>query len=416
MTPNPMTPPNAFFDRVIAVFTSMWLTVACLVLAIALVFFGTLAQVDLGLYKVQSEFFRSFLVWWTLPGIGMKVPILPGGYLVGGVLLINLVCSHFKRFNLRGNKTGIWLVHFGLILLLLGQFATDTLSRESVLHLREGETRNYSESNRESELAIIDRTDPQSDSVVAIPQGMLARGKEIRLPALPFAVAVKRFCANSTVRPRAADAAEPAAATQGAGRAATLTEEPPVTDSDHRDSPSAVVEVVTPQGSLGSWLVSECVRETQNFTWNNRTYELVMRLRRHYKPFSLKLLEFRHDLYPGTEIPRNFSSRLLLQRPQTGENREVLIYMNNPLRYAGETFYQSSWDPDDHGTVLQVVHNPSWLTPYLSCILVGAGLAWQFLTHLLGFTLKRKPAAAAANPAPGAAGAGFALKQTKVKV
>jgi hypothetical protein len=41
-------------------------------------------------------------------------------------------------------------------------------------------------------------------------------------------------------------------------------------------------------------------------------------------------------------------------------------------------------------STLQVVRNPSWLTPYLSCILVGAGLLIQFLSHLFGF-LKQKP-------------------------
>jgi hypothetical protein len=58
------------------------------------------------------------------------------------------------------------MVHLGLILLLLGQFATDKLSNESSLHLREGETRNYSESNREVELAVVDVTDPSVDKVV----------------------------------------------------------------------------------------------------------------------------------------------------------------------------------------------------------------------------------------------------------
>jgi hypothetical protein len=66
--------------------------------------------------------------------------------------------------------------------------------------------------------------------------------------------------------------------------------------------------------------------------------------------------------------------------------------MNSPLRYAGQTFYQASYDPDDHGTILQVVHNPSWLTPYLSCILVGAGLVVQFMIHLFGFSFKRRTA------------------------
>jgi len=36
-----------------------------------------------------------------------------------------------------------------------------------------------------------------------------------------------------------------------------------------------------------------------------------------------------------------------------------------------------------------VVHNPSWITPYLACFLVGAGLITQFLSHLIPF-LKRK--------------------------
>jgi len=71
------------------------------------------------------------------------------------------------------------------------------------------------------------------------------------------------------------------------------------------------------------------------------------------------------------------------------EDREVLIYMNNPLRYAGETFYQASFDPDDHGSVLQVVRNPTWLTPYFSCVLVATGLLIQFLSHLIPF-LKRR--------------------------
>ncbi|HYG36412.1 MAG TPA: ResB protein required for cytochrome C biosynthesis, partial [Clostridia bacterium] len=87
-----------------------------------------------------------------------------------------------------------------------------------------------------------------------------------------------------------------------------------------------------------------------------------------------------------------FSSRVSLQSPDTGENREVLIYMNNPLRYAGQTYYQASFDVDNQGTVLQVVRNPSWLTPYFSCVLVGLGLVVHFMIHLFGFTFKRRTA------------------------
>jgi ResB-like family len=381
-------------DRLINLFTSLRLTVVCLALGLALVFWGTLAQVELGLYKAQAEFFRSFIIYWGPKGASWRIPVFPGGYLIGGVLVINLIASQIRRFTFTASKAGLWMVHVGLILLLLGQLLTDLLSRESSLHLREGEAKNYSETEREAELAVIDATEPDTDKVVAIPQGVLARQKSIRPGDLPFTVHVKNFFANSQVSNRAADAAEPPAATQGIGPRATVKELPRVTEMDRRDVPSAVVEMVTPQGSLGTWLVSEFVEQPQDFTANHRTYQLALRPRRHYKPYSIQLLKFQHDVYPGTDppIPKNFSSRILLQRPQTGEKREVLIYMNSPLRYAGETYYQSGFDPDNQGTILQVVHNPSWLTPYLSCVLVGVGLVVQFATHLLGFTRKQRTA------------------------
>jgi hypothetical protein len=381
---------GGFFDGLIDFFTSLRLTVVLLGLGLLLVFFGTLAQVDLGLYKAQNEFFRSYLICWGPKGVSWKIPVFPGGYTIGGLLLINLLAAHFRRFTWTRKKIGIWMVHIGVILLLLGQLLTDMLSHESVLHLREGEAKNYSETEREAELAVIDTTDPDTDTVVAIPQQLLTG--EIQRPELPFKLRIRDFYANSQVRKRAADALVAPAATQGIGAAAVAKELPHVTSMEERDVPSAVVEVVTAQGPLGTWLVSEFIEAPQPFAWNNRTYELVLRPRRHYKPFSMQLLKFQHDIYAGTDIPKNFSSRVLLQRPETGEKREVLIYMNNPLRYAGETFYQASFDRDDQGTVLQVVHNPSWLTPYFSCVLVAAGLLVQFLTHLLGFVRKRRTA------------------------
>jgi hypothetical protein len=385
-------PLDRLLDRLINFFTSLRLTVVCLALGLVLVFWGTLAQVDLGLYKAQNEFFRSFIIYWGPKGASWRIPVFPGGYLIGGVLVLNLIASQIRRFTFTASKAGLWMVHVGLILLLLGQLLTDLLSRESALHLREGEAKNYSETEREAELAVIDATDPNGDKVVAIPQGILASQKDIHPGDLPFTVRVKEFFANSQVSNRADNAPEPPAATQGIGPRASVLELPRVTEMEKRDVPSAVVEIVTPQGSLGTWLVSEYIEQPQDFTVNQRTYQLALRPRRHYKPYSIQLLKFQHDVYPGTDIPKNFSSRVLLQRPQTGEKREVLIYMNSPLRYAGETYYQASYDPDDHGSVLQVVHNPSWLTPYLSCVLVGLGLVVQFTTSLVGFARKQKAA------------------------
>jgi hypothetical protein len=167
------------------------------------------------------------------------------------------------------------------------------------------------------------------------------------------------------------------------------TELPHVTEMDRRDVPSVIIELEGEGAPEGTWLASEFIEQPQQVPIGGKLYELSMRPRREYKPYSLTLLDFKHDKYPGTEIPKNFSSRVRLEHPAKGEDREVLIYMNNPLRYDGATFYQASFDTDNLGSVLQVVRNPSWLTPYLSCVLVSVGLVVQFLIHLIPF-LKRK--------------------------
>ncbi|HEU6446878.1 MAG TPA: cytochrome c biogenesis protein ResB [Verrucomicrobiae bacterium] len=368
----------------------MRLTVTLLVLACILVFWGTIAQVHQGLYKAQTEFFRSFLIYWQ-PGDGsLKIPIFPGGYLIGTVLLINLLAAHLRYYQPGKRKIGIVLIHFGVVLLLVGQMLTDALAVESQMHLRIGETRNYSEADRAYELAVTDTSAKDSDLVVAIPTHLLVRKGEVNVSELPFTVCVKTFYANSSLAEmQQPDYTQPQI-TAGVGGNIWWRELPKETAMNRVDVPSATIEIATPHGAVGTFLVSGYLEQPQKFTFQNRTYEMILRPQRFYKPFSIHLIEFHHDVYPGTDIPKNFSSRVRLQNLRTGEDREVLIYMNNPLRYGGETFYQASYDPDDHGSVLQDVRNPGWLTPYFACSLVAIGLVWQFLSHLIPFLKRRR--------------------------
>ena len=96
------------------------------------------------------------------------------------------------------------------------------------------------------------------------------------------------------------------------------------------------------------------------------------------------------SVIPAREIPKNFSSDVFLSDPENGTSRDALIYMNHPLRYRGDTFYQSGFDDDDTTSILQVVHNPAMVTPYLGCIMVGLGLLIQFSYHLVGFSRRTR--------------------------
>src|SRR5580692_7023271 len=162
-----------FISSLIKFFTSLRLTVVLLAFAIVLVFIGTLAQVDAGLYNAQSHYFRQWIVV-GLDLFGRNVPmILPGGYLIGTMLLLNLLAAHIYRFQLSVKKIGIQLAHAGVILLLVGQLATDMFAHESQISFSEGQTRSYSESANQYELAFTTATGPNTEQVVAFPVQML---------------------------------------------------------------------------------------------------------------------------------------------------------------------------------------------------------------------------------------------------
>ncbi|EEF58300.1 cytochrome c biogenesis protein ResB [Pedosphaera parvula] len=385
-------------DRIVKFFTSLRLTVFCLGVGVVLVFLGTLAQVNEGLYLAQSRWFRSFFVWWGPQGGGWQIPVFPGGYLIGCVLLLNLFAAHIKRFQLSWKKLGINVTHFGIILLLAGQLATDLLSRETQMSFAEGETKKYSENVMRNELVFLtDSATAGEDEVVSIPVSLLKEKKVIHHDKLPFTIRLKEYVENCEIRLRApmVDTGPPPA-TQGLGNHHTVLPEPETKESDKRNLPAAVIEVSDSKGVLGTWLVSPWFMDQQEIEVGNKTWRVALRGERHYLPYTVQLLRTTHDVYAGTDIPKNFQSRVRIENPGRGENREVDIYMNNPLRYEGQTFYQYQMGPAEYdlnrASNLQVVRNPSWLTPYVGCLLVGGGMAIQFLMHLVGFISKRRTA------------------------
>jgi hypothetical protein len=180
-------------------------------------------------------------------------------------------------------------------------------------------------------------------------------------------------------------------ATQGIGPMVAVTPLDVTYTEKGQNWPSAFVELVGPEGSLGTWLLSAMPMMPQHFDFAGRSWKIVMRPERHYQPYSLTLVKFSHDIYPGTDIPRNFSSKVRINLPGGEASREALIYMNNPLRFGGLTYYQQGFEPDDKTTILEVVRNPSWLVPYIACGAIAAGLTLQFLMHLAAFARRRRP-------------------------
>ena len=383
-----------FRDSFVKFFTSLRLTVVLLALSIILIFAATLDQVNLGIWAVQEKYFRAFIVLW--PVKGFPIPVFPGGYFIGGLLLINLVASHLYRFKFTWKKSGIFLTHAGLIVLLVGELLTGLWQEEFQLRLDQGQTRNYSESYRFNELAVIDATDPQWDQVVAIPEERLKDGEPIQHERLPFRIVTRAYYPNAAVqmREQLGNVSTPPPATRDIGARLAIIPLPITYKQNERNLPAAVVELIGPaNASLGTWVVSTMLVQPQTFDYAGRTWRLAMRFERAYKPYSLTLLKFSHDRYLGTDIPKNFASKVRLHSADGKTDRDAVIYMNNPLRFDGLTFYQAGFDNNDTTTVLQVVRNPSWLLPYIACIMMGLGLVIQFGLHLFAFFAKRRATA-----------------------
>ena len=160
-------------------FTSLRLTVVLLGLSVLLIFFGTLSQVDEGLWRSQKIWFESYLVTnqhLQLFGWKFVVPIFPGGYLIGFTLLAALILAFIQRFTWKWNKLGVNLNHGGVILLLIGQLLTQQFARESFIEFKEGQSKSYAEHHLRNELAFSHETSPGRDEVVVVPESMIKNG------------------------------------------------------------------------------------------------------------------------------------------------------------------------------------------------------------------------------------------------
>jgi ABC-type transport system involved in cytochrome c biogenesis permease subunit len=295
---------------------------------------------------------------------------------------------------LHGKRTGIILTHLALIILLAGELITSQFAVESRMRIDEGQTINYSYDLRETELAVTDTSaGADHDRVVAFPKSLLAKGAVLKHPSLPFEIKLDDYFKNSSILGPAQARQQniPDRATAGEFKGQLVAVEAAQvsgvgSEASAVDAPAAYATLSANGQSLGTYVFAAPLQRAQSVTVGDKAYEIALRFRRYYRPYSLHLKDFAFDRYAGTDTPKNYSALVQLIDPSHGVNREVRIWMNHPLRYAGETFFQSSFDPTNETTTeLQVVKNPGERFPYIACALGAIGLVVHFGITLLRF-------------------------------
>jgi len=115
---------------------------------------------------------------------------------------------------------------------------------------------------------------------------------------------------------------------------------------------------------------------------DNLEFKLTYGLQITTLPFNLRLNDFILERYPGSESPSGYKSDVTVIDESKNNEKPFVIFMNNILKYRGFRFYQSSYDPDEQGTILSVNHDPAGM------IITYTGYASLFLFIILSLIIK----------------------------
>lgn len=338
---------------------------------------------------------------FRIPDPGLRIVWqLAKSLIVSSVMLAGLILL----FGARGGNV---LIHFGVGLLMLGQFVFGDKQREERISLYEGERTSVAVQTDVVELAVIDTSLPEKNRVVAFDDPLILSALRNKKPlsdeSLPIEIRIEKWMANSDMvtRRENPEAAKDAEGASGLPPEVALIEASKSGGvKSEMNYASAYVSVREKKTSrdLGRYALTQFFNDPSlrpkpmlpTLESDGRTFELALRFRRNIKPFMFELENVVLEQYTGTAIPKDYSSYVRILDESGATLQEGRIWMNSPMRFRGETYYQSQYTSAAQSpmrveqTVLQVVTNAGWLIPYVSCVLVGLGMFAHF-----GITLTR---------------------------
>ena len=258
----------------IFVFTIMWMMI--------LVFVGTIAQRDMGLYYAQQKYFSNWLAWFG------PVPV-PSGRLTMLIMFLNMTSLLFRHTLWKMKKVGIIIVHLGALLLLIGGGITAWFSFEGNMVLDEGSQSNFIVNSQQSELAFINTTQPDYDDIISLPEKILTNGNILNSTRLPFSIEIIQFYSNAKAERR----------TQLKGNfyhglAKNFLLMPKENEKEVEMNRSGVLFKISDTNSDADGIYSLFLGQSipQTLQVNDESFTLVLRRERIYLPFFIELLDF----------------------------------------------------------------------------------------------------------------------------
>jgi len=286
-------------------------------------------------------------------------------------------------------NSGLLIIHFGLIIYFFAAFMVFHVSKESNVHLAEGDSTNVSTSYQEWELAywINDGNDtypttskevrlkPFEHQVTALDTKTFKPGIQVPFENQDFALNVRSFYLNCDAF---SDTSKQDSTVLNISGINILTEKP-LNKEREQNIEGGIFDLKVSDKAYSLFLYGAESQATA-VAVGGHNYYFILRHKHFPLPFTIRLDHFKAEFHPGTEMAKAYESLVTIT---TGTlERQVRIYMNNPLRYKDYTVYQASYDSDSSGkqySTLAVVKNYARVLPYIACLFVFFGLALHFL-------------------------------------
>ncbi len=335
-----------------------------------LLIIGTLFQKQIGVYQAENLFFSSY---WILV---MGVFPIPGTKTILAFILISLLFRlGLERWKIQ--KIGSLLLHSGVVLLLFGGFISSFLKQEGAMVIKKGESVDYMQDYHSYELVIIDPSNQDGiETIISFDQSQLKKNRVLHTDYFPFQIKIEQFFKNVSLVKNTRINQQ----AYGVRRLYHLKKEP--LEKINEENRAGLLFSVSRQDklNLSDYLIIENLEFPQYIHAQNKRYQIILRHKRTYLPFSIKLLEFRYMNHPGTRLAKHYQSDLLIEDQNTSLWK-TSIKMNQPVRYKGYTLYQSSFEETQTQTttILAIVYNKVRLFPYISGLIMMVGILWHIL-------------------------------------
>jgi hypothetical protein len=390
--PDASMPRRTIASRMLAILSGYGLATVLLLLLGLLTWLATLEQIDSGLHHTLRKYFH-WKAFYLVPEIrGELLPlVLPGGYWVCALLVVNLTLGGILRLGKGWRHAGVLIAHCGIIYLLVAGAVAHHFSQRGHMLIVEGAASNAAEDYFEHVVEVAEVRDGKPSTIQVI-GGKYLTGLEdfdtrtVRLSAMPFDLELARYFPNAAIK-SIADQAAPENVRTFDGY--YLVAKPDEVNAE-ANTPGCIARVLYRDGSKSeAFLLSSAAYQPFSVRHDGGVFTIDLRKRLWLMPFTVRLDKFSAEFHPGTMKPSKFVSEIT--RIENTKEAKAIIQMNEPMRYANLTFFQASYQKLGEGpsarmaSVFEVVRNPADQWPQYSLYVVSFGLLVHFMTKLVGF-------------------------------